>query len=120
MFPDLIIYPTYVDTHSTVLDDIREIFISRRLTHYAGSLKERCLLSDVDLELAVQKAFTVCVTAGINPEEHFRNVFVYSGQVLGKDWLVSDLGLQLIILNSDIVNPVVARLQVELLSNRMG
>lgn len=119
MFPDLIIYPSYADEHSTVLDDIRDIFISRRLIHYAGSLKERCLLNDTELESAVQKALTVCVTAGINPEEHFRHIFVYSGEVLGKDWLVSDLGLQLIMLNADIGNPIVARLQVELLSKRI-
>lgn len=118
MFPDVIIYPSYADMHSSVLDDIRDLFISRRLIHYAGSLQERCQLDEVVLEKAVQKALVVCVTAGISPEEHFKSVFVYAGNALKKDWLVSDLGLQLITLNADITNPVVARLQVELLSGR--
>ncbi|NII26598.1 hypothetical protein HB364_16030 [Pseudoflavitalea sp. X16] len=118
MFPDVIIYPSYADTHSSVLDDIRDLFISRRLIHYAGSLQERCQLDEAALEKAVQKALVVCVTAGISPEEHFKSVFVYAGDALKKDWLVSDLGLQLITLNADITNPVVARLQVELLSGR--
>jgi hypothetical protein len=120
MFPDVIIYPSYTDTYSTVLDDIREILISRQLIHYAGSLREGCMLEDIELEKAVQKALVVCVTAGISPAEHFKSIFIYAGEALKKDWLVSDLGLQLILLNADIANPVVARLQVELASGRVS
>ena len=118
MLPDVIIYPSYTDTYSTVLDDVREILISRQLIHYAGSLCQRCMLDDGALEKAVRKALVVCVTAGISPAEHFRSVFVYAGDALKKDWLVSDLGLQLITLNADVTNPVIARLQIELLSGR--
>lgn len=119
MFPDLIIYPSYADTYTNVIDDIREILISRQLIHYAGSLQERAMLAEEELEEAVQKALMVCVSAGVSPTEHFKSIFVYAGEALKKDWLVSDLGLQLILLNADIGNPVVARLQVELASGRV-
>jgi hypothetical protein len=119
MLPDLIIYPSY-DAYSSVLDEVREILISRQLIHYAGALQERALLEAIDLEKAVQKALIVCVTAGISPAEHFKSIFIYAGEALKKDWLVSDLGLQLILLNADIANPVVARLQVELASGRVS
>jgi len=119
MFPDLIIYSSYTNVYANVLDDVREILISRKLIHYAGSLKERALLEEEELEKAVQKALVVCVTAGIHPSEHFKSIFVYAGDCLQKDWLVSDLGLQLIMLNADIANPAVARLQVELASGRV-
>jgi len=36
---------------------------------------------------------------------------------LKSDWLVSDLGMRLIIMNADVSNPVTARLQVELLKD---
>ncbi|WP_276483376.1 hypothetical protein [Paraflavitalea pollutisoli] len=119
MFPDLIIYRPYTDSYANVIDDIRDILISRKLIHYAGSLQERALLDDEELAQAVQKALVVCVSAGILPTEHFKSIFVYAGDTLKKDWLVSDLGLQLILLNADIGNPVVARLQVELASGRV-
>jgi hypothetical protein len=119
MFPDLIIYPSYADNCTNVIDDIRELLISRQLIHYAGSLLERAILGEEELEKAVQKALVVCVSAGIVPTEHFKSIFVYAGESLKQDWLVSDLGLQLILLNADIGNPVVARLQVELASGRV-
>lgn len=118
MLPDVIIYPAYTDPYSSVMDEVREILISRQLVHYASSLRERCLLEEAAIEKAVQKALVVCVSAGISPAEHFKHVFLYEGDALKKDWLVSDLGLQLILLNADISNPVVARLQVELVAHR--
>ncbi|MDF2193271.1 hypothetical protein [Paraflavitalea sp. CAU 1676] len=119
MHPDLIIYQSYTDAYANVVDDVREILLSRRLIHYAGSLKERALLDEEELEKAVRKALIVCVSAGIQPSEHFKSIFIYEKEALKKDWLVSDLGLQLILLNADIENPVVARLQVELAAGRV-
>ena len=118
MLPDVIIYPSYTDLYSTVMDEVREILISRQLIHYAGSLIERCQLEEDELEKAVQKALVVCISAGITPAEHFKHVFIYEGDALKKDWLVSDMGLQLILLNANVSNPVIARLQVELVTNR--
>jgi len=119
MFPDLILYASGTDTYSNVLDDVREILLSRRLIHYAASLEERCMLDEVQLEKAVQRALRVCISAGISPTEHFRSIFVYAGAAIRRDWLVSDLGLKLIMLNADVSNPVIARMQIELLSNTL-
>lgn len=119
MLPDLILYPSYSDPYANILDDVREILLSRHLIHYARSLEERCMLDEEQLEKAVQKALRVCIVAGISPTEHFRKIFVYAGVSLRCDWLVSDLGLQLIMLNADISNPIIARMQIELLSNTL-
>ena len=119
MLPDLILYPSYVDAYANVLDDVREILLSRHLIHYACSLQERCMLDDNQLENAVQRALRVCIAAGISPTEHFRKIFVYAGSDIRQDWLVSDLGLQLIMLNADISNPIIARMQIELLSHTL-
>jgi hypothetical protein len=119
MLPDLILYPSDADAYTNILDDVHEILLSRHLIHYACSLQERCMLEDDQLEKAVQRALRVCISAGISPTEHFRKVFVYAGADLRHDWLVSDLGLQLIMLNADISNPIIARMQIELLSNTL-
>jgi hypothetical protein len=116
MLSDVILYPSYADTYARILDDGKELFITHDLTHYASMLIENCVSDEIALGRAVQKAMTVCITAGITPTEHFRTIFIYSDHMLIRDWLVSDLGLQLIILNADVTNPVVARLQLELLS----
>jgi hypothetical protein len=120
MLPDLILYPSYNNAYANVLDDVKEILLSRRLIHQAGCLLERCQLDHLQLESAVRKALRVCITAGLSPEEHFRSVFVYAGAAVQRVWLVSDLGLKLIMLNADISNPIIARMQIELLSNMLN
>jgi hypothetical protein len=119
MLSELIVYQSYGDAYARIIDDGQEIYITHDLTHYASILLQNCLRSEKELEKAVQKAMTVCATAGLTPTAHFRTVFNYANHMLQRDWLVSDMGLQLIILNADPANPVVARLQIELLSRRI-
>ena len=119
MLNTLIRYPTYFDTHTTFMEEVEDRLSSMNLREYASQLLEKCLHDETELEEALQKAVTALVAARIPPIKHFKKVFICSGLEIKRDWLVSDLALRLIILNADVSNPAVARLQIEILSNRL-
>lgn len=118
MLNSLIIYPSYFDTHSTLMDEIEDRMVERELHHYASCLLEKGLQDEEDLELALKKAVIAMNAAHLSATRHFKKVFICVGGEIKRDWLVSDLGLKLIMMNADVSNPVVARLQIEILTSR--
>lgn len=118
MVNNLVLYPAYFDYHSPVMDEFEDRLVERTLTHYASQLLESCLATEEELDAAVQKALTAINTVHIPASNHFRKIFISLGQEVKTDWLVSDLAFRLIILNADVANPIVARLQVEILSSK--
>jgi hypothetical protein len=117
MVQSIILYPSYYDTHSSVMDELEEKLIQLELTHYASWLLENGLHDMDELECALQKAITALNAAHLPANHHFKKIFICCSGELQEDWLVSDLGLRLIIMNADVSNPVVARLQIEVLSH---
>lgn len=88
------------------------------LIHYASRLLGRGLHDSGELEQALHKAIVACRAAGLPVTDNFKTIFICSGacDTITVDWLVSDLGLQLILLNADVSNPLVAKLQVQVLA----
>jgi hypothetical protein len=118
MVESIIVYPSYFDNHSAALDDFEETLIRKTLTHYASQLLVNGLHDEMELEAALHKAITALQAVHLPAENHFRKIFISYGGELRTDWLVSDLGIRLIMMNADVSNPVVARLQIEILSAR--
>lgn len=118
MVQSLALYPAYFYYNSSVMDEFEESLIERTLTHYASQLLKSCVEDESELEAAIQKALTALNTVHLPASHHFKKIFISLGPEVKTDWLVSDLGFRLIILNADVSNPVVARLQVEMLSSR--
>jgi hypothetical protein len=112
----LIIYPSYYDRHS-ILEEFEEQINEQGLVHYASCLLEKGLPDEDDLEAALQKAIIAVSAARLPMHRHFRKIFVWDDHDMKTDWLVSDLGLQLILMNANVANPLVARWQIEILSN---
>jgi hypothetical protein len=106
----------YFESQFSVLMETEDRIIFGGLTHYASHLLEKCFHDRLELERSMQKAITALTAARLPASRHFRAVFVGERE-LQQDWLVSDLGLRLIILNADVSNPIVGRLQVEILSD---
>jgi hypothetical protein len=118
MVKDPVLYFDYT-RDSSLANNMEEMFFIHNLRHYASSLLLTCLHDETELETAVQKAITACVVAGLPVNRHFKNIFVCAREIR-KDWLVSGLALQLILLNADVSNPLVAKLQVRVLSDKTG
>jgi hypothetical protein len=107
---------SYFDSHGDELYEMEDRIICGSLTHYASSLLEKCFHNKIELEHALQKTLAALRAANQPISKHFRTVFV-CGSELRSDWMISDLGLRLLLINADVTNPMVARLQVELLSD---
>ena len=110
-----IVPQAYFDAHSDQLESEDRIICSG-LTHYASHLVRRCFHDMDELERSMQRAIAALSAAHIPTSQHFRTVFL-CGNELQVDWLISDLGLRLLLINADVSNPHVGRLQVEILSD---
>ena len=107
---------SYFDAHADELFEMEDRIICGGLTHYASSLLQKCFHDKMELERALEKTFSALRAASEPISKHFRTVFV-SGDELTVDWMISDLGLRLLLINADVTNPIVAKLQVELVSD---
>ena len=116
MTQHLVLYSSYIDTHSALLDEFEERVADSALHHYASELLEKGLHDEDELEEALQKAITALCAAHLPCRRHIKKVFISDTDSIRNDWLVSDLAFRLIMVNADVSNPNVAKLQVELLS----
>ena len=111
----MVLYSSLFDTHSSLLDEFEERVVDSSLHHYASELLDKGLHDEAELEDALHKAMTALCAAHLPCQRHIKKVFISYGDNIRNDWRVSDLALGLIIMNADVSNPLVARLQVELL-----
>ncbi len=114
MAKKMVLYSSRFDNHSNLLDEIEERIADSTLHHYASELLEKCLRDEQELESAMQRTMIALCGAHMPCRQHVKKVFVSYGSSIRNDWLVSDLAFRLIIMNADVSNPVVARLQVEM------
>ncbi len=111
-----VLYKAYFDEGSVGRNDLEDALSVLNLHHYASLLLRMGFGDEVYLHQALQKAITACKSANLPAGRHFKSVFICSGNSIREDWLVSDLGLQLILLNADVSNPKAAIWQIQILS----
>lgn len=109
----------YGDIDTGFFEHLEDGFIVKNLTHYASELLRKGLHDEVELDTALHKAMNALTRASLPVVKHFREVYVSEEGMIKRDWMVSDLGYRLIIFNADVSNPVVAKLQVEVLANHL-
>lgn len=112
----LVVYSPPSEQQNHLFEELEERWSTRVLVHYASSLLERGLCREIELAQALQKAIHALNLASMPAYRHFRKVFVAMGNQLRTDWLVSDLGMRLLLLSSDTDNPVLAKMQIEILT----
>lgn len=102
--------------YTSVLEDVADRIIASHLTHYTSSLIGEELFDEEELEFALHKAMETCKAAGMPLSNHFRMIFISKEGNLRRDWLVSDLGFHLVILNKEVTSPLSARLKIQVLT----
>ena len=100
------------------VEELEERIAEKELVNYASELLDKGIKDEEELEIAMHKAITALSTAHLPASHHFKKIFISVGHDIKNDWLVSDLGLRLIMMNADVSNPVVAKLQIEILSGK--
>lgn len=107
------------NAHASLLDDVADRIIASHLIHYTSTLLSDDLFDEDELELALHKAMETCNAAGMPLANHFRMIFISTGGDLRRDWLVSDLGFHLVILNKEITSARAARLKIQVLTRNI-
>ena len=110
----------YRESDSGFFEQLETNLVTMHLRHYASELLEQGFHDENELDSSLHKAIGALTRAKQPVIKHFREVYVSESGSIKKDWMVSDLGYRLIIFNGDISNPVVAKLQVELLANHFA
>lgn len=92
-------------------------FYQAPLRHLASELlPEFGIRSEEELEQNLEKAFEVCLAMHIPIKEHFKKVFLYTDGQLYTDWLLSDMGSYLLLINGNTRNYYVARAQMYIIN----
>lgn len=98
------------------LDELTDTNFYRRvpLRHLASELVEEFgYKREEDLLLAMNEAFNLCMVMHIPINLHFRKVYLYEKGGLITDWMLSDFGSYLLLVNGNTSNPYVARARVQ-------
>lgn len=107
----------YSGQESGLFQELEDRVIEKNLTHYASWLLERGIRSQAELEEALNKAMEALSSARLACYRHFKKIYISQQGQLKPDWLVSDLGMRMIIMHTDTGNPAMASLQVQILSD---
>ena len=116
MFQSPVIYHPANPYPVSFRQDIEDLFFRQQCTHSVSQILQQGIIVADDPEQAVTRAIKACALAGLPVHRHFQSIYVCAGETQ-KDWLVSDLAFQLIVLNANADDPIIAQMQVELLSN---
>jgi len=103
----------YIESISEELYEVEDRIACGALTHYASPLLEKCFHDANELEQSLRKAALALRAANEPVSNHFRTVFL-CGDELTQDWMISDVGMRLLLINADASNPVVAHLLLKI------
>jgi DNA-damage-inducible protein D len=91
------------------------------LRHLASELMDELGYIDAaDMVAALHRTFSVCVAQHVAIDDHFREVYTYDGHAMHIDWLLSDLGCYLLLMNGQPSNTKVAQAQLHFIRAAAG
>ncbi len=90
----------------------REVPLVHLVSEIASELQWE---NEADQEANLKKAFDVCYHMHIPINRHFRKIFIFDAIGLTTDWLISDFGSYLLLINGNTQNYRVAKAQVYIL-----
>ncbi|MEX1003432.1 MAG: hypothetical protein WDZ35_15040 [Crocinitomicaceae bacterium] len=100
---------TTIDRFFDKLQDQNLIFLASELMLYG--------FEDMrEINEAIERAMRICKAADIPLQSNFKRFYCCSEGELMLDWMISDLGKRLILINASPSNPYVAKIQMRLLS----
>jgi hypothetical protein len=111
---EIIIYHQEYNSSET-LENFIDLLNSCSMKYFASDLLEEGLTSR-DISQAIERAMSAARAAGVETRKHFAPMYTQTQSGLIKDCKLSRLGYALTLLNADVKTPLVARWQVQLVS----
>ena len=99
-------------------EPLQDAMNDSNLIFNANSLLDAGFRSGEEIEIAVERAKSVCMNSGVVISQHFKSIYVSDEghHTVQRDWRLSRLAYTLSILNGSSDNPLVARLQMTILN----
>ena len=113
---DIIEYRTTFE--NTTVDALEEAINNQNLIFNARSLADMGFATHAEISAAVERAIRVCSHNGLPIKEHFKPIYIadYNSHTVSRDWKLSKLAYTLVMINGTCDNPMVGRLQLEILN----
>ncbi len=108
-----------MNAHRSYWEAVEEKLEALEFCHYASQLLGKVFEEEAALFRAVYKAIDALSIAGMPVYRHFRCIYICGDGQLKRDFLVTDLGFRMIIVQADTNHPAAARLQVETLLHHL-
>lgn len=84
-----------------------------KLKYYGSELMEKLDYKDQDeFKVSIERAIKACHSLNVPVKSNFKEVYRYKEEGLTKDWLLSQLGCYLVIINGNPANANVAKAQL--------
>lgn len=99
------------------LDDFLTALTDVELCFYASSLLDMGFQNMNEVYDAIGRAMKFFNALHIPSKAHFKIVYLYRNGDILIDWLLSPMARKLVLLNADPGNPLVARIQLQLLEH---
>ena len=102
----------------SVLDEFMEALTDQELHFMASTLEDVGFEPSEEITHAVERAMRICNNCGVPVREHFKTIYIAdeAQHTVKKDWKLSKLAYSLTMLNGATDNPIVGRIQLEMLS----
>ena len=101
---------------SKAFEQFMEVLFDSDLHFLASELSIYGITSGPETEIAIKRAMKICNSTHQNVRQHFKPVILCKDGTLQRDWKLSPLARKLVLLNANPSNPLVGRLQMELLN----
>jgi hypothetical protein len=100
-------------------DAFEEAMIDHKLVFNARSLCDVGFEPNNEVTAAVERAMRICSSNGLSIKEHFKTIYISDSDThtVQRDWKLSKLAYTLAMMNGASDNPMVGRLQFEVLKN---
>ena len=106
---------------STAFDAFRDAVADHALRFRASDLREAGFEPEEEVSRAVARAMQICSGCGVPIREHFKTVYVgdHHEHTVSRDWMLSRFAYTLVVMNGAADNPLVSRLQFQVIKNLM-
>jgi len=108
---------TYEYSSFRALQEFIDSFQERNCKYYASEVfKDENFDEEETIYKAIDRAIKACISINLSVGQHFKTVYKSVNDDIYIDWKMSAFGCYLALINGDPTNPMIARLQMEIIS----
>lgn len=110
----------YILEINQAIEQFDEAYYHSKMTHYASEIIADYNLSDTEFSEALERTYNVFNTLNLNTDHHIRKIYKTENHQIVYDFKLSPQAYALLLLNSSTHNPLIAKIQYELINKLLN